>query len=96
MPFFDDNIIITCMQDKDKEVLKILGKRLQKLRKETGESLDFFAFSRGGTTSATLSRIENGLFDAKFTTLLKISLALNIPLDEILKDLDFDYTLEED
>lgn len=83
------------MQDKDIKILKILGKRIKSLRKETGESLNFFAFSRGSTTSATLSRIENGLVDVKFTTLLKISLALKIPLDEILKDLDFDYTLDE-
>lgn len=95
MIFLNNTIIITPMQDKDKNALKILGKRIQELRKKTGESLDSFASLRGGTTSASLSRVENGLVDVKFTTLLKISCALKIPLAEILKDLDFDYTLDD-
>lgn len=95
MLFPDNSIIITRMQAKNSKALKILGKRIQDLRKETGESLDSFIFSRGGTTSASLSRVENGLVDVKFTTLLKISCALKIPLDKIFKDLDFNYTLEE-
>lgn len=82
------------MQQEDKKALKILGERIRELRKETDESLDSFANTRGGTTAASLSRVENGLVDVKFTTLLKISLALKIPLSEILKDLDFDYTLD--
>lgn len=94
MIFFNNTIIITGMQDKDKKALKILGERIRELRKETGESLDSFANSRGGTTAASLSRVENGLVDPKFTTLLKISVALKIPVSEVLKDLEFNYTLD--
>lgn len=88
-------ITITRMQEKDLKALKILGERIRTLRKETGESLDSFIFSRGGTTSASLSRVENGLVDVKFTTLLKIASALKKPLDEVLKNLDFDYSVED-
>jgi len=95
MIFLNNNIIITRMQQKDKKALGILGNRIRKLRKETKSSLDGFISLNGGTTSASLSRVENGLVDVKFTTLLKISAALKIPLSEMLKDLEFDYSLED-
>ena len=44
---------------------------------------------------ASWSRLENGKFDAKFSSLVKASAMLNIKIEELLKDLPLDYTLEE-
>ena len=55
-----------------------------------------FSFSQGGVTSATISRIENGLVDFKFSTLVKIACALDISLEEIFKNFKYNYEIEED
>lgn len=83
------------MQQQDKTILKKLGKKLKKLREEKNLSLNAFSF-QNGIQSATLSRIENGIVDPKFITLLKISTALEIPLDKILNELNFKYDLSKD
>ena len=85
MIYLNDIIIITCMQQFDKENLKLFAKHIKKIRKNKSKSLNKLAFSRGGVTSAILSRIENGLVDFKFSTLVKIASALEIPLKEILR-----------
>ena len=46
-------------------------------------------------TTATVSRVENGLVDLKFTTLIKYARALEMPLEDILMQLDIDYTNED-
>ena len=51
--------------------------------------------NKGGTTTATWSRVENGKTDVKFSSLIKIASMFNITVDELLKDLDFDYTIIE-
>lgn len=86
---------ITSMQQQDKKILKALGKKLKKIREEKKISLNSFSFENG-LTSATLSRIENGLVDAKFITVLKIATALEVPLDQILKDLNLKYDLTKE
>lgn len=83
------------MQHQDKKILRTLGKQLKKLREEKNISLNSLAFNND-ITSATLSRIENGLVDAKLTTLLKISAALEVSLHEILKELNLKYDLSKD
>ena len=83
------------MQQQDKKILKTLGKRLKKLREEKKISLNTFCFENG-ITSATLSRIENGIVDSKLITLIKIATALDIPLWEILKDLNLKYDLNKE
>ncbi len=65
---------ITYMQQEDNKLLKKFGKYVKKLRLERSKSLNAFAFEKGGITSATLSRIENGLVDLKFSTLVKLSI----------------------
>lgn len=80
---------ITFMQQYKKEILKLLGERIKKLRSEKSGSLNSFAFNKGLITSATLSRVENGLVDVKFTTLLKIAQSLEISLSDLFKDLKF-------
>ena len=91
MIYIKHNIIITYMQYNDKEILKTFGKLVLDIRKTKSNSLNKFAFSRGGTTSATISRIENGLVDFKFTTLIKLAYALDISLSELFKDFVYEY-----
>ena len=79
------------MQQQDKKLLKLTGKRIKKLRLEKNKSLNNFAFNECLITSATLSRVENGLVDLKFTTLIKIANALEITPAELLGDFEFHY-----
>lgn len=79
------------MQEEDKLLLQLFGKKLKSLRERKYESLNKFAFDNTLLTSATISRIENACVDFKFTTLVKIANALNITPSELLQDLDFKY-----
>ncbi len=80
------------MQQQDKKLLKMIGKRIKKLRLEKDKSLNNFAFNDCLITSATLSRVENGLVDLKFTTLIKIANALEVTPAELLENFEFKYT----
>ena len=84
------------MQQESKENLIKLGKRVKELRLQTKESLNCFVLKRGGLTTATWSRIENGKFDLKFSTLIKISALLGITVCELLKDIPINYNINED
>ena len=92
------------MQEEDKELLQLFGKNLKTIR-EARATLNKFALNDSTLTPATVSRIENGLVnfkfvtliklanvDFKFTTLIKIANALNITPSELLKDIDFKYS----
>lgn len=79
----------------NKENLITFGKHIQKIRKKKSGSLNNIAFTRGGVTSATLSRIENGLVDFKFSTLLKLAHTLDISLLELFKNFEYKDILEE-
>ncbi len=74
------------MQQIDQENLKLFGEMVRKIRKKKSPSLNKIAFSRDGVTSATLSRIENGQVDFKFSTLIRLSQTLDISLIELFKD----------
>ena len=93
MLFFEINII-TCMERDEKKLTKLLGHYLKLLREEKGISLNIFAYENDLTT-ATVSRIENGLIDTKFSTLVKYAKGLEIPLENILSKLNIDYTNQE-
>ncbi len=82
------------MERDEKEIMKILGTTLKLLRESKGISLNIFAYENDLTT-ATVSRVENGLVDTKFSTLVKYAKGLEIPLDEILQNLNIDYTHED-
>ena len=86
MNYKNYSIIITGMQQIDIENLKNFGNIVRNIRTKKSPSLNKIAFSRGGVTSATLSRIENGQVDFKFSTLIKLSQTLDIPLTELFKD----------
>lgn len=84
------------MQQIDKENIKKLSERIKKLRLEQSKSLNKFVLSNGYLTTATWSRLENGINDYKFSTLLRVSRLLNIKIDELLKDIDFTYDFNEE
>ena len=91
----DNSINITYMQQLKSQNLKILAKRIKELRLQKSNSLNKFVFSKGNVTSATWSRVENALVDVKFSTLIQISAMLDIKIDELLKNLNFNYSFEE-
>lgn len=72
------------MERLTEENLKEFGKHVRKIRQRNSSSLNEVAFKRGGVTSATLSRIENGLVDFKFSTLLNLTQTLDVSLLELL------------
>ncbi len=86
--------IIAYMEQYDKMLTKKLGRYLKTLRESKGVSLNSFAYENDLTT-ATVSRIENGLVDTKFCTLIKYARGLQIPLDAILSQLEIDYSIQE-
>ena len=79
------------MERDEKEIIKVLGATLKLLRESKGVSLNLFAYENDLTT-ATVSRVENGLVDTKFSTLIKYAKGLEMPLDKILENLNIDYT----
>ena len=82
------------MERDEKKLIKILGHTLKLMREKKGVSLNIFAYENDLTT-ATVSRVENGLVDTKFSTLIKYAKGLEIPLENILKHLNIDYTNNE-
>lgn len=84
------------MQQIDKENLNKLGKKIKQIRTKKCKSLNKFALQKGFITPATLSRIENGLVDLKFSTLLKIAYILGVTPDKLIKDIDFNYNFEDE
>jgi transcriptional regulator with XRE-family HTH domain len=82
------------MQQQDKQLLKLFGERVKSLRESQNPSLNKFSFNSDLLTSATLSRIENGLVDLKFSTLIKLANSLNLKPEELMHDFDFKYNLE--
>ena len=88
-------VSITYMKRSNDENLKAFGKIVRKIRKKKSSSLNSIAFEKGGVTSATLSRIENGLVDFKFSTLINLSHTLGVSLDELFKDYKFKTKIDE-
>lgn len=86
---------ITCMQHQNSELLKLFGQRVRELRLKKDKSLNSFSFNSELLTSATMSRIENGLVDLKFSTLIKIANALEIKPEELLYNFTFNFDIEE-
>lgn len=58
------------MQNEDKVLLKQFGEKIREIRTSRFSSLNNFAFNSSLLTSATVSRIENGNVDFKFSTLI--------------------------
>ena len=88
---------ITDMQQRiNNSNIKKIGRRVKRLRKDLKLSVNQAAMKYGGITVATWSRIENGICNnIDFSTLIAISKALEITIDVLLKDINFDYTIAE-
>ena len=88
---------ITYMQQRiNNNNIKKIGKRVKKLRTDLKLSVNQAAMRYGGITVATWSRIENGVCNnVDFSKLIAIAKALEITVDILLKDIDFDYTIIE-
>ena len=76
------------------QFLKSLGKKIAKLRKEKGINQEEFADISGKMIN-TISNIERGLSDPKITTLISISKALNISIEELFSDNEQEKCVEE-
>ena len=81
---------ITYMQQKTYDNSIKFGKRLKSCK-----SLNNFVMTRGGLSTATWSRIENGVNDIKLSTIIKVAALLNISVGQLMKDIDFDYSIDE-
>ena len=76
------------------QILKTLGRRIAQLRKQKGMSQEDFADVSGKMIN-TISNIERGLSDPKVTTLMSISKALGISIDELFSETKQVQTTEE-
>lgn len=65
---------------------KKFGAHLKKLREKLGKSLTMFCYEND-LSKASISRIERGNADFRYSTLLKLADALEISMPELL-DLD--------
>lgn len=79
------------MQHLNNELLHLFGEHIKTLRTKKKMSLNEFAYKSLLITPATQSRIENGLVDLKFSTLIKIANAMNITPSELLNGFDYKY-----
>ena len=78
------------MEHDEKKIIKLLGNYLKSIRIGQNNSLNIFAYENDLTT-ATVSRVENGLVDTKLSTLIKYAKGLEIPLENIIQHLNINY-----
>lgn len=71
------------MQDDDNKKIKILGQHIKQLRKSKKTTLSEICY-KNGLEPSTLSRIEQGIVEPKYLTLLKIASAFNMSISELL------------
>ncbi len=67
----------------DKVLLQKLGNHIKKLRKERKLTISALCY-KNGLEPSTISRIEKGLVEPKYLTLLNIANAFNLTLAEFL------------
>lgn len=78
--FIQNNTKIAYMQHE--ELIK-LGNHIKKLRKDRNLTLSALCY-RNGLEPSTVSRIEAGIVEAKYLTLLKLAKAFNMEISEFL------------
>lgn len=78
---------MSIMSRMEKEnLLRIVGKRIQKLREEKGfTQVDLAGKITGEFDTTNVSRIESGRTNPTLHTLYRISVALEVPLEELMK-----------
>ena len=69
------------MQENNTELL-ILGNHVKELRKSRKLTLENLCY-KNGLEPSTVARIEKGLVEPKYLTLLKLAKAFNMPLKEL-------------
>jgi len=84
------------MQQVDAENLLNFGKKVKELRLENNKSLNEFVMTRGFLTTATWSRIENGLYDFKFSTLLRVAKMLETTPAQLLQAVNLNMNFSDD
>jgi HTH-type transcriptional regulator, competence development regulator len=67
------------MADRYTKELKQFGKRVKKLRKQKGYTQDDLSWETG-IERAEISRIENGLRNLEFNTLVRLAIHLDVEL----------------
>lgn len=72
---------------RDTELLKKFGAYIRQLRKKKKITMEELAYACEVEYSQ-ISRIERGLTNTTLTTLFALSKGLEIPLNELLKDID--------
>lgn len=74
--------------EKTTYLKKLLGETVKKLRKlKTKKSLNTFAHEYS-LDPGHISKMENGIIEIKFNTLWKIAEALELPLSELVKEIE--------
>ena len=74
--------------EKTLQLVNLLGKIIKNQRtKISQKTLNIFAYEYD-LSPGSISRIENGIVEAKITMLWRISEALGIPLSTIIKELE--------
>lgn len=68
---------------EDKDQLKELGNHIKKLRKEKKLTLSSLCYMNGLEPS-TISRIEQGIVEPKYLTLLRLAEAFGLHIKELL------------
>lgn len=69
------------MQNDKDELLK-LGNHIKTLRKKSKQTLESLCY-KNGLEPSNVSRIENGIVEAKYLTLLKLSKAMKIGIKDL-------------
>ena len=73
------------MEKRYKTEIKAFGKRLKSLRQK-GEMTQLDLELESGISRTEISRIENGLKNVEFYTIVKLAEALDISLGELFKE----------
>lgn len=95
MKFHKNISTITYMKRQDRQNLKAFGQVVRKIRERNSRSLNDTALRKNGVTPATLSRIENGLVDFKFLTLLNLAYTLDVSLVELFENYKYQINRDE-
>ena len=76
--------------EKTLHLVNVLGQVIKKKRLCTNKSLNMFAYEYD-LNPGNLCRIENGQIEAKFTMLWRIAEAFDIPLSQLIKELEDEF-----
>ena len=74
------------MNNQEKDIPKLFGEEIKRLRKKQGLSqIDLGV--KIGADDRKIRRIESGDIDTSFSTVVKLKIALNFSIDKFLKSI---------